>query len=590
MINKALYKYIYMWLMMATLSLTACIEEELPSDMATADQIEVMDQGTSLKMMVYGLNSKMISESNYYNSSYAGTWYATQDWGYPCYMYIRETMLDGFPSTDASWNYQLYYESASNLTGYTACPYFYYYSLIDNANRILRTKSNGSLSETIAQYKGIARVYRALSYMDLSMMFEFYPTEKEELNAKAKDVWGLTVPIVTENSTLEEEKNNPRVPFYTMNRFIYNDLTQAEKDLRTYVRSEKNEVNIDVVNALLSRFWLTLATRFRKFPEDLAAQLSHEGDADKGCDLGITTAEECYQKAADYADKVINAGYTPVTREQWKDAKTGFNTANQAWVWDMRITSQEQYSSFWCSIMGLTTSEATWAMPAYGDAYRCISTRYYDMIHDGDWRAETWIAPEDAGSPTVPEQYNSLLKEESAATKANRTCFSRLPAYANLKFRPGNGSIDDELTGMLCEIPLIRVEEMHFIQIECDYYLNGLEAGCKALESFLNTYRFDSGKTYTCDANYETAFLYEMIAQKYLEFWGEGIMYNDFKRLRLAITRAYDNSNYLDTYQMNSKDGYCAPWLNFYLPDTERSFNKALDGQMNPDPTPYCKN
>lgn len=590
MINKTLYKHICLWPMIATLSLTACIEEELPSDMATADQIEVMDQGTSLKMMVYGLNSKMISESNYYNSSYAGTWYATQDWGYPCYMYIRETMLDGFPSTDASWNYQIYYESTSNLTGYTACPYFYYYSLIDNANRILRTKSNGDMSETIAQYKGMARVYRALSYMDLSMMFEFYPTEKEELNAKAKDVLGLTVPIVTENSTLEEEKNNPRVPFYTMYRFIYNDLTQAEKDLRTYARSEKNEVNIDVVNALLSRFWLTLATRFRKFPEDLASQLSHEGDADKGCALGITTAEECYQKAAAYAEKVINAGYTPITKEQWKDAKTGFNTANQAWVWDMRITSQEQYSSFWCSIMGLTTSEATWAMPAYGDAYRCISTRYYDMIHDGDWRKETWIAPEDAGSTTVPAQYNSLLKEESATTKANRTCFSRLPAYANLKFRPGNGSIDDELTGMLCEIPLIRVEEMYFIQIECDYYLNGLEAGCKALESFLNTYRFDSGKTYTCEANYGTAFLYEMIAQKYIEFWGEGIMYNDFKRLRLAITRAYDNSNYLDTYQMNSKDGYCAPWLNFYLPDTERSFNKALDGQMNPDPTPYCKN
>ena len=57
-----------------------------------------------------------------------------------------------------------------------------------------------------------------------------------------------------------------------------------------------------------------------------------------------------------------------------------------------------------------------------------------------------------------------------------------------------------------------------------------------------------------------------------------------------AITRMYEGSNYLDTYKMDSKDGYCAPWLNFYLPDTERSFNRALDGQMNPDPTPYCKN
>ena len=586
--NRTLYKYICLWPMIATLSLTACIEEELPSDMATAGQIE--GSSNSLDKLVKGLNSKMISESNYYNSSYAGTWYATQDWGYPCYMYIRETMLDGFPTTDASWNYQLYYESGSNLTGYTGCPYFYYYSLIDNANRILKTQDEDNMSESVTQNMGIARVYRALSYMDLSMMFEFYPTEKEELNAKAKDVWGLTVPIVTENTTLEEGKNNPRVPFYTMYRFIYNDLSRAEEALHSYVRSERNEVNIDVVNALLSRSWLTLATRFRKFPDDLTAQLSHEGDADRGRALGITTAEECYQKAAAYADKVINAGYTPVTKEQWKDAKTGFNTANQAWVWDMRVTSQEQYSSFWCSIMGLTTSEATWAMPAYGDAYRCISNRYYNMIQAGDWRRDTWIAPEDAGSATVPARYNSLLKDESATTKADRTCFSRLPAYANLKFRPGSGSIDDELTGMLCDIPLIRVEEMHFIKIECAYYLNGLAAGCSALESFLNTYRFDSGYTYTSEANYGSAFIYEMIAQKYIEFWGEGIMYNDFKRLRLAITRMYEGSNYLDTYKMESKDGYCAPWLNFYLPDTERSFNRALDGQMNPDPTPYCKN
>ena len=107
--------------MIATLSLTACIEEELPSDMATAGQIE--GSSNSLDKLVKGLNSKMISESNYYNSSYAGTWYATQDWGYPCYMYIRETMRDGFPTSEASWFYQLYYESGSNLTGYTGCPY-----------------------------------------------------------------------------------------------------------------------------------------------------------------------------------------------------------------------------------------------------------------------------------------------------------------------------------------------------------------------------------------------------------------------------------------------------------------------------------
>lgn len=60
---------------------------------------------------------------------------------------------------------------------------------------------------------------------------------------------------------------------------------------------------------------------------------------------------------------------------------------------------------------------------------------------------------------------------------------------------------------------------------------------------------------------------------------------DDYKRLRLAITRTYDTSNYLDTYRLDSKDGYCAQWLNFYIPYEERNFNAGLEGQMNPDPT-----
>ena len=250
----------------------------------------------------------------------------------------------------------------------------------------------------------------------------------------------------------------------------------------------------------------------------------------------------------------------------------------------MRIPSKEQFTDYWCSIMGLVASEPTWGMPSYGGNYRCISSRLFSKMQPGDWRKTSWVAPEDAGSKTVPAQYATLLQDETAATKDARTNFSKLPAYANLKFRPGSGSIVDDQTGMLCDIPLMRVEEMHFIKIECDYYLNGQAA----LEQFMNTYRNSEG-TYSCEeANYSTAFVYEMIAQKMIEFWGEGILYNDYKRLRLAITRTYDGTNYLEVYQKNSKDGYCAPWLNFYIPEVERSFNMALEDQMNPDPTPYC--
>ena len=573
-------KAIYILPLAAAMSLTACIDEESPTQQASADQ--VASSSTSLNMLVSGLKSKMISYCNYYSD--VTSWYASQDWGYGCYMLTKETMLDGFPTTGSTWNYQTYYESATRLTSYTAPVYFFYYNLADLANKIMKS-TEGATSETMLNYRGIAHTYRALAYMDLALMFEFWPTGNSDLDTKAKDIMGLTVPIVTESTTAEEAKNNPRADFPTMYRFIYSDLSKAKELLAGYERTEKNDVNIDVVNGLLARFWLTVATRFQRYPNDLPKQLEAEGANDGYADLGITSAADCYKKAEDCAKAVINAGYTPMTKEQWHDVKSGFNTANQAWVWDMRITSTEQYSYYWNSIMGNVASEPTWALPAYGGEYRCISTNLYSYIQDGDWRKTSWIAPEDAGSKTVPEKYQTQLKDETAASKAANTNFSRLPAYANLKFRPGSGSLDDEQTGMLVDIPLMRVEEMYFIVIECEYYLNGKIAGMGKLDKFMNKYRFDEGKWYT--AWNTDSYIIELMSQKYIELWGEGIMYNDYKRLGLPILRDYEGSNYVEPYNKLNHEAFgCAQWLNFYIPEVARTYNSALSGKMNPDPTP----
>lgn len=574
-------KAIYILPLAAAMSLTGCIDEETPTQQASAEQ--VASSSKSLSMLVSGLKSKMISYCNYYSD--VTSWYASQDWGYGCYMLTKETMLDGFPTTGSTWNYQTYYESATRLTSYTAPVYFFYYNLADLSNKIMKS-TEGATSETMLNYRGIAHTYRALAYMDLAMMFEFWPTGNTELDTKAKDIMGLTVPIVTESTTAEEAKNNPRADFPTMYRFIYSDLSKAKELLAGYERAEKNDVNIDVVNGLLARFWLTVATRFQRYPNDLPKQLEAEGANDGYADLGITSAADCYKKAEECAKAVINAGYKPMTKEQWHDTKTGFNTANQAWVWDMRITSQEQYSYYWNSIMGNVASEPTWALPAYGGEYRCISVDLYNYIQDGDWRKTSWIAPEDAGATTVPDKYQTQLKDETAGSKAANTNFSRLPAYANLKFRPGSGSIDDEQTGMLVDIPLMRVEEMHFIVMECEYYLNGEIAGLSKLDNFMNNYRMDEGnKWYTAwDSD---SFIIELMSQKYIELWGEGLMYNDYKRLGLPIIRKYQGSNYVEPYDKLNHDVFgCAQWLNFYIPEVARTYNSALSGKMNPDPTP----
>ncbi|MGN1375177.1 MAG: hypothetical protein ACI4V5_01335 [Prevotella sp.] len=577
-IKKTLYISL---LFFAPVTLGSCIDEETPMDRATETQLE--NNTKSPEMLVSGLPSAMIAfETNYKSSenySYRGTWWATQDWGYPCYMYVRDTMLDGFPYTDNQWNYQMYYEAATGLSLYSRCPFYFYYSLINNTNAVLNLDKEKTGEATI-KYYGIAHTYRALAYMDLSMMFEFYKTGYGELDQKANDVIGLTVPIKPEKTTDAEAKDNPRAPFYTMYRFIYNDLASAEEELKNASRTEKNEVNIDVINGLMARFWLNLATRFRLSAEDLTLQLQHENDNDGYRSLGITSADDCYRLADKYAQKVINAGYTPLSEDQWHNTSSGFNSANQSWIWCMRYSSIEQITEFYASFIGTIASEPTWAFPSQYKAYRCIGKALYDKIQDGDWRKTSWIDPEDAGKTEAPKQYKTLL------TGTGNKNFSMLPEYANIKFRPASGNLDDSNVGMLVDIPLMRVEEMYFIQIEAALYLESEGAAKTKLESFLTTYRFSNGQ-YRSNAVGANKFIDELVAQKYIEFWGEGIMYNDYKRLRLKIDRTYEGTNYIDPYKLVSRNDYVAPWLNFYIPQEEKSYNKGII--MNPDPTAYVQ-
>ena len=370
-----------------------------------------------------------------------------------------------------------------------------------------------------------------------------------------------------------------------MYRFIYNDLSIAEENIASYSRSEKNDINADVVNGLLARFWMNLGTRFFRNPDDLTAQIQHEADADGYKALGVTTANECFVKAAEYADKVINAGYSPVTEDQWHDVSTGFNTANQAWVWDIKYSSTEQTPRYWMTFTGLFSVEPTWAFPAYTKEYRCISKRLFDKMPSADWRKTTWVDPEDAGKATVPsDKYETTLKDENATTTAANTNWSRLPAYASLKYRAAGADMDSEEKGLLTAMPLMRVEEMYFIKMEAALRTSGIGEAKSQLESFLNTYRY-SGGSYTCTATTADDFISEMIDQKYIEFWAEDVLFADYKRLGIQVNRKFSDTNYLDVYQLKSKAGYAAPWLNFYISDVEKSFNKAI--VMNPDPTTY---
>ncbi len=549
---------------------TGCIEETLPKTEATPESIE--RSTSSMEYMLNGLSSYFMAYDTWGSSG------NTNDWGYTCQLYMREVMGEDFPVYDSTYDYWSYIESGSSLRYAAYYTWFYYYKFIKNANNVIALVPDPDNAETKAVHcLGQALGLRAMLYMELSSCFEYRTTQVESLNADAQSmgVMGLTVPIVDENTSKIDLSSNPRVPFQTMYRFIMTDLNRAEKYLEGYEQVTKAHVNRSVVYGLKARLWLDMASRFDKEPDALAKQTSAEGSSDGYDDLGVSSATECYAKAAEYTRKAIAGGNNPLTEDQWMNSKTGFNTPQSSWMLGTYVTSKEEVNTgyYYNSFVAQITTEPTWSMARYGNAFRMIGKSLYDKISDSDWRKNSWIAPEDAGKTDIPEKYRTELKGDA---------WSTLPAYSNLKFRAGSGSISTIETGLIASLPIMRVEEMYFILFEATAHTAGVAAAADAMADFLNTYRYTDG-SYACEATDLDSFITELMVQRRIEFWGEGINYFAYKRLGLPVTRSYDGTNWLSSQRLNTKAGYTAPWMNYVVPEYERDSNPSVI--LSPDPS-----
>ena len=95
----------------------------------------------------------------------------------------------------------------------------------------------------------------------------------------------------------------------------------------------------------------------------------------------------------------------------------------------------------------------------------------------------------------------------------------------------------------------------------------------------MRTYRYP---TYDCSRiTSETAFIQELLFQKRVEFWGEGILIYDYKRLNQGIARGYSGTNFPAVARFNTTGR--SPQWNIVLPRVEAQANTAIVN--NPDPT-----
>ena len=236
---------------------------------------------------------------------------------------------------------------------------------------------------------------------------------------------------------------------------------------------------------------------------------------------------EDYAKAKEYARKAIDTGkYIPTSKADWTNTTSGFNDISAtSWMWGSSVQKEDDVVKSgiinWTSWM---SGEAAYGYAGAGPV-PMADVRFYNKISDKDFRKLSWKAPK--GSTL--ESQNEYCNPASAADMAE---------YASLKFRPGSGNVSDYNVGSATSFPLMRIEEMYFIEAEAAAHLNASD-GISLINSFMKGYRYPS---YECKVTNQDDVVEEIVFQKRVELWGEGQSFFDIKRLNLPVTRAYEGS------------------------------------------------
>lgn len=526
--------------------LEGCIKEATPTDVATEGQV-------SLETTVRGIPAALVQAGSTGYANQGAAW----DFALPAIHLATESMTGDLVVT-GNIGYDWFSQWGTNDAlgadyAVGALTWDNYYTWIMMANSVISQIDASDLSSLESDektYLGFAYAYRAMFYFDLVRLYEF----KKNTVTQADDVLGLGVPIVLPETTEAQAKNNPRAKVDDIyDTVIFPDLDMAEELLATYAAPDKYTISLAFVYGMKARAYLERGTAFN--------------------DAGNTAESvNAYKSAAEYARKAITAsGCTPLTQDQWEDPVNGFNNAgsNNAWIWGLALPS-ESVTNLFCFTAHMSC-ENDWAPYHAG---RGISRNLYNSINLRDFRRHSWLDP-DRGS----------YDYKSCRDDADEYFAESLADYANIKFRPAQGAYEAYNVGGAADHCCMRVEEMYFIEAEATAQAGDLAGGISLLNDFMTSYRMMDGASYDCSARSTTlsSFINELMLQKRIEFWGEGIVMFDMKRLDMSSKRGYVGTNAPASYRLNV-DGR-APYWNFVITRGETQNNPVIATQNNPDPS-----
>lgn len=372
-----------------------------------------------------------------------------------------------------------FYANPTSTYGYY--PWYYYYSIIGNANTIINRIDAASGPESERQYiKAQALTFRAYAY---TMLAQLYGNRWSDSNN------GATSAVV-----LRIDESTGDIPLSTLKQtydLIYSDLNTA---INLFTASGKTR---SATQFYLTDINVAYATYAR-------AALNRQD----------------YAAAENYANKA-RQNFPLMTVAQYK---TGFNTSNSEWIWGSYGATDETlfFYSFFAYIAYNSTGSTITSTPRY------MSKDLYNKIPANDIRKALFLDPKGLAYNTTTGEGSAALTAAAKAQYPAMQAAARSYPYMQFKFSatdmPGVGNLNH-----------FRSSEMILIEAEAKYFQNKPAADIQALMNTLT-------KTSLRDPNYNctatgTALFDEIKTYRAIELWGEGFDFFDAKRWGDKIER-----------------------------------------------------
>lgn len=263
-------------------------------------------------------------------------------------------------------------------------------------------------------------------------------------------------------------------------------------------------------------------------------------DVVRGFQARVALTQQNWADAAKFAADARKS-YALMSVAQYGE---GFaDIANPEWMWGFdHLEDQSEffgaYHSYISSNFNSTNIRAT---------PKLINSKLYDQIPATDVRAKMWVK--------VPTTANSIVP----------TGGIRAP-YMNQKFRlPGTPS-----TSTMGDIPYMRAAEMYLIEAEAQARLAKPTEAAKALFDLVSK----RDPSYKLSTTTGTALLDEILFNRRVELWGEGVRFTDLKRMNLPLNRNGANHNPAAAVLFDVPAGD-KQW-EFLIPRRETDSNKAI--------------